>query len=385
MLTVTEAAAHHLLANNTSQLPKREYTSLLGKIKKARTTGSQRILEPTSPTAVEMGLTHEDGEDEEGVAVDDESEIFAGSEDEEVTPPASLMIAQVDVLAKFRQFQETMADKRYGLSQDNIVDLTEGSRFLSDLGSKTTMELRTFLLNGVDFPHALNWENEEVAPLERSTEAYCYCGEEFSAATIWRKNLDLDALTETQRRGHRVDGIIRWSPAWELGMLETSGAPLSEDRTKTAADHYKLARELRDTYAFTVRTLKHDHYRSPDPAKLVICGFQASGFKLHLRVLLRNQGLFWLVPTKTVMLPQGHLPNDAPASLDIKTTSATPAKANKQNQLYPGPFLYQIYPDSEKEDDDPPYDDPAYNTHESPDDDYDAECDGGDCIIVTLP
>ncbi|KAI8824859.1 uncharacterized protein EV422DRAFT_564182 [Fimicolochytrium jonesii] len=207
-------------------------------------------------------------------------------EDEEVAPPASLMIEEVDVVAKFRQFQETMADKKYcqSLSQDNIVDLTEGSRFLSDLGSKTTKELKTFLLNGVDFPQALNWENEE----------------------------------------------------------------------------------LRDAYAFTVHTLKHDHYRSPDPTKLVICGFQASGFKLHLRVLLRIQGLFWLVPTKTVMLPQStqqlklasralaevlkmhqmirrtgeYLNNlilddsdsDAPASLDIKTTSATPAKAKKQKE-----------------------------------------------------
>ncbi|KAJ3130120.1 hypothetical protein HK098_006179 [Nowakowskiella sp. JEL0407] len=135
------------------------------------------------------------------------------------------------------------------------------------------------------------------SPFRADDENYrSYWREDMLDATVWRKNLVREKISETVFMGHKVDGILRDPVSrWELLLSELS-KPDETSIKKKEEDGFKIGRALRDVFCHTAfKVLKHHNVYIPKNrfAVMGIHGFQCT---LEIKVLIYRFGLFWLVP-----------------------------------------------------------------------------------------
>ncbi|KAJ3128892.1 hypothetical protein HK098_003219 [Nowakowskiella sp. JEL0407] len=128
--------------------------------------------------------------------------------------------------------------------------------------------------------------------------------EEVLDATKWRKNIKTNKMTEKQKYGHKVDGLLRDLDFFEYLVAELANPNLYWEG-KLFSDAFKLARGLRDVYCHTAKKIK-ERFGRQLPKSFAVMGIQGFKNTLKLRLLIYKAGYFWLVPLPngTILIPQ---------------------------------------------------------------------------------
>ncbi|KAG0363375.1 hypothetical protein BGZ54_008190 [Gamsiella multidivaricata] len=271
----------------------------------------------------------------------------------------------VDLLAKFEQFAEEQRKqgKKFSLSKDHIADMTDDGEFLRRLsdeevelaladipdivfddvidkplaatlgsGEETFMDMHR-TVRGLDHKddlvyyisqvftgmarhfrcsrlHAIPNETQYFDDLVLPAFEGAFALEDLAVRRFEvpiygcseRKNAGKDLLTEREAQGHRADAIVETVDALQLVTVETSKMSGATGEKK-AKDHYKLARDMRDTWTYIMKKKIKD---GKQPQPLTVFGLQV--YESEMTFLgMDFCGCFRLHELACVRVPNSHV------------------------------------------------------------------------------
>ncbi|KAF9566388.1 hypothetical protein EC968_003793 [Mortierella alpina] len=266
----------------------------------------------------------------------------------------------IDILDRFDQFVRNQGSKEYTLAKDRIADLTLAGEFtavLSDCEFQAALDgtLEIFDVSNIqqvlkqilspkntsvddmiklirsmdhsdDFTYYVSkvfigWERYfrcqrlEALPNERQTFADLILPALDGAmamanlalrrfeVTIYgsttRQNSGRNPFTERRAPGHQADAVVETTESLQLVIVECAKLTDASDE-KIAQDHFKIARDMKDTWIEIMRDLVSDNKQPP--SNLTVFGVQAFGTELTF-LALDFKGCFRLYDLATVRIP----------------------------------------------------------------------------------
>ncbi|KAG0221744.1 hypothetical protein BGW42_007330 [Actinomortierella wolfii] len=117
--------------------------------------------------------------------------------------------------------------------------------------------------------------------------------------SITRQNHGRNPFTERHAQGHQADAIVETAEGYQLVVIESAKLTGATEE-KIAQDHYKLARDMKDTWTEVVRRVVS--VNKQPPSHLTVFGVQA--FDTELVFLAMDfKGCFRLYDLATIQIP----------------------------------------------------------------------------------
>ncbi|KAF8924007.1 hypothetical protein BGZ47_004308, partial [Haplosporangium gracile] len=118
-----------------------------------------------------------------------------------------------------------------------------------------------------------------------------------------RQNFGRNPFTERHAPGHQADAVVEITEDLQLVIVESAKLTGASEE-KIAQDHFKLARDMKDTWIEVARELVSDNKRPP--SDLTVFRVQAFGTELVF-LAIDFKGCFRLYDLATIRIPNSFL------------------------------------------------------------------------------